>query len=222
MTSFADIEARAFERHGGRDAVEAELPTPRTAAELTALGVDRYLSEMTRRIFCSGFVWKVVEAKWPDFEEAFHGFDPGRIAMMPDEELDSLMSDKRIIRHGAKIKAVQENALFLLDLEREHGGAGRFFADWPSSNIVDLWTFMKKRGSRLGGNTGQYFLRFVGKDTFLLSNDVVTVLKSRGVVDKMPSSQKAMRQVQDQFNAWAEETGRPLCQLSRIAAMSVG
>jgi hypothetical protein len=31
-----------------------------------------------------------------------------------------------------------------------------------------------------------------------------------------------MRQVQDQFNAWARETGLPLTHLSRICSMSVG
>lgn len=220
--SFAEIEARAWEKHGGREAVEAMLPQPKSSSELAAVPIDRYLAEMARRIFCSGFVWKVVDAKWPGFEEAFHGFDPGYIAMMPDEELDSLLSDKRIIRHGTKIRAVQENAVFLLDLQREHGSAAQFFADWPVEDIVGLWTLLKKRGSRLGGNTGQYFLRFIGKDTFILSRDVVAVLMRTGVIDKAPTSQKALGQVQDQFNEWRQETGRPLCQLSRLAALSVG
>lgn len=222
MTTIAEIEKQAWDKHGGRDAVEDLLPEPRSAEELAALGVDRYLAEMARRIFCAGFVWKVVEAKWPDFEEAFHGFDPGYLAMMPDEELDSLLSDKRVIRHGAKIKAVRDNAIFLMDLQREHGSASRFFADWPVDDIIGLWAVLKKKGSRLGGNTGPYFLRFIGKDTFILSPDVVTVLIRAGVVDKAPTSQKALRQVQAQFNDWSAETGRPLCQLSRLLALSVG
>ena len=37
---------------------------------------------MTRAIFQSGFSWKVIEAKWPGFEEAFDGFD---VAVRPGD-----------------------------------------------------------------------------------------------------------------------------------------
>ena len=44
---------------------------------------------MTKCIFRSGFVWKIVENKWPHFEAAFHGFDVTRCAMLSDEELEA-------------------------------------------------------------------------------------------------------------------------------------
>ena len=79
---------------------------------------------------------------------------------------------------------------------------------------------MKKEGSRLGGHTGQYFLRFVGKDTFLFSKDVVAVLIEEGVVDKEPTSKSGLQAVQLKFNEWREETGLPYSHLSRIMAAS--
>jgi len=85
--------------------------------------------------------------------------------------------------------------------------------------LLDL---MKKQGSRLGGNTGQYALRFIGKDGFILSADVTNALMREGVVAKIPSSKKDMAAVQGAFNQWHEETGRPYSHLSRILAMSVG
>jgi hypothetical protein len=37
-----------------------------------------------------------------------------------------------------------------------------------------------------------------------------------------PSSKKELKKIQDQFNAWAQETGLPFTHLSRICAMSIG
>ena len=51
--------------------------------------------------------------------------------------------------------------------------------------------------------------------------DVVKVLKDTGVIDKDPTSKKALAAVQDAFNGWRDETGLPFCQLSMIAACSV-
>ena len=62
----------------------------------------------------------------------------------------------------------------------------------------------------------------VGKDTFVLTADVVQGLIDAGVVAKTPTAKPRQGKVQAAFNAWAEETGRPLCQLSRILAFSVG
>ena len=50
---------------------------------------------------------------------------------------------------------------------------------------------MKRRGNRLGGNTGQYALRFLGKDSFIMGRDVVTGLELAGVVDGPVTSKRA-------------------------------
>jgi len=50
------------------------------------------------------------------------------------------------------------------DIAREHGGFGAFLAAWPAEDQVGLMALLAARGARLGGATGQYFLRFVGFD----------------------------------------------------------
>lgn len=223
MASFQRIYDRAAKRKGGAAALEKLVADakPKSRAALKKLGDDRYLAEMTKRIFQAGFVWRVVEQKWPDFEAAFKGFHPGRMALLSDEDLDVLGRDTRIIRHAAKIAAVRHNAIFVTDLAKEHGSAAAFFADWPSEDIVSLWAVLKKRGARLGGYTGPYFLRFMGKDSFLLSPDVSAALIRAKVVDKAPTGKADLAKAQAAFNAWKEETGRPLTQLSRILACSI-
>ena len=53
-------------------------------------------------------------------EAAFDGFDVHRCAMASDEDLDRLLSDTRVVRNGAKIRSVRENAAFLLDPDGHH------------------------------------------------------------------------------------------------------
>jgi len=169
---------------------------------------------MTRCVFRSGFVWKVIEYKWPGFEAAFGGFDVTGCAMLGEEDPERLAADERIVRHAAKIRSVPRNAAFILDVRREHGGFGAFLAGWPGSDIVGLWDELKRRGDRLGGQTGRFFLRMVGKDTPVLSRDVVAALRGQGVIDKEPTSRKALARVQEAFDVWREESGRDLCQIS--------
>ncbi len=199
------------------------LPKSKTPAQLRKIPDDRWLAEMTKRVFCSGFVWRVIDAKWPHFEKAFKGFKPEAVARLPDEALEKLASNKDIVRNYKKIVSVRENAWFVLEIAREHNGFGRFIADWPEQNIVGLWQVLKKRGSRLGGHTGQYFLRFMGKDTFILSPDVLACLKHHGLIETVnPTSKRDLDIIQQCFNHWRQETGFSLAELSRIAACSVG
>jgi len=221
--SFKTIRARAEKRKGGPKALERLLPKKPNASALAKLSDDRILSEMTQRVFSAGFAWSVIENKWPGFEDAFLGFEPAKLTFQPDEFWDRLMSDTRIVRNGAKILSVRENAAFVQAIAGEHGSFGRFLAKWPSSDEIGLLDLLAKRGSRLGGNTGQMFLRFVGWDGFVTSQDVVACLRDAGldIADEV-KSKGDLAKVQAQFNAWAEETGLPSTQLSRICAMSVG
>jgi hypothetical protein len=61
----------------------------------------------------------------------------------------------------------------------------------------------------------------VGKDTFIFTHSVSAALKRWGVADAPPKNRKDRAAVQSNFNAWAAETGRPLCQLSLILAASI-
>jgi len=221
LSPFAEIFAVAAGRKGGAAAFEATLPTLKSAAELAAIPDDRWLAGMTRAIFQAGFSWTVIENKWPGFEAAFWGFDVGRCAMMSDDDLDALLKDTRIVRNGAKIRTVAENAAFLQSLAAEHGSAGKAFADWPPEDFVGLMLLLKKNASHLGGTSAQYFLRQMGVDGFVLSRDVVRALIREGVVDKAPTSQRDLARVQEAFNQWHTESGRPLGAISRTLACSV-
>jgi 3-methyladenine DNA glycosylase Tag len=219
LLPFAEILDAARVRHSAAG-IEARLPRPQAPEELRAIPDDRYLSQMSLRIFRAGLKHSIVDAKWPVFEEVFYGFDPRRVRAMPDEALDALLGDARLIRHGGKIRAVRDNAATMLDIAAAHGGVGRWLADWPSAEIIGLWDALAKRYSQMGGNSGPTFLRMVGKDTFILSPSVIAALKHWGVV-AAPKNRQDRAAVQACFNAWAAETNRPLCQISMILACSI-
>jgi len=217
--SFAPILEAARTRLGAA-ALEARLTQPRSPVELKALTDDRYLSQMSLRIFRAGLKHSLVDAKWPAFEEVFEGFEPRRARAMSDEALEALLGDRRLIRHWGKLKSVRDNAAAMIGVAEENGSFGALLADWPGTDIVALWEALAKRFSQMGGNSGPTFLRMVGKDTFILTYAVTAALKHWGAVDAPPKNRKDRAATQSCFNAWAAETGRPLCQLSLILAAS--
>jgi 3-methyladenine DNA glycosylase Tag len=223
MISFDAIRARAEARKGGAAALARLLPPKPNPKTLAALKDDRALAEMAKRVFSAGFAWSVIEAKWPGFEEAFQNFEPARLAFEPDEFWEGLTKDARIVRNAAKIVSVRANARFVRDVAKEHGSFGAFLAAWPSSDEVGLLELLAKRGDRLGGNTGQMLLRFLGWDGFVTSKDVVASLRDAGLdLGEEVKSKRDLKLVQEQFNAWAKETSLPYSHLSRICAWSIG
>ena len=211
----------ALRRKGSIQELEASLPQPLDAAALEARPDGRYLSLMTQRIFRAGLRHAMVDARWPAFEEAFWGFDPEKMVLLSAEHIEKHMQNKALIRHLGKLRSIPHNAQLILDIRKEHGSFGRFLAQWPSSDIVGLWFVLRKRGQQLGGYSTPGFLRMAGKDTFLITTDVVAALVAHGVIDRNPTSQGALRDVQAAFNHLQKQSGRPLCQLSAMLAWTV-
>lgn len=203
-------------------AMETFLPKALTAEELKQKGDDRYLSAMSRRVFQAGMQHAMVDAKWPAFEEAFWGFVPEKMVMLSPEQIEGYLKNDRIIRHYTKLQTIPQNARFILDIRQEHGCSfGEFIADWPSADIIGLWRLLAKRGARLGGRSAAGFLRLVGKDTFLLTSDVVARLIAAGIIHHEPTSQRDKQIVQDAFNKLQQSSGKSLCQLSAMLSLSI-
>lgn len=222
MEKFTSIYERAAERKGGKKALQTLLPKETNEKLLVALPDRDYLAAMTKKIFQSGFIWRVVENKWDGFEEVFWGFEPYKLELASDDQIERMAQDKRIIRNFTKVKSVRENAYFVKEISGRHDGFGKFIAEWPQDEITQLWLYLKKYGCRLGGNTGPYFLRAMGKDTFLLTRDIVSYLIGQGLVERHPNSQRDLKLVQATFNDWQQQSGLSMAELSKIVACSIG
>jgi 3-methyladenine DNA glycosylase Tag len=222
LEPYTALYHRACERKGGEAALESLLGQPLSAAEISQIPNDRFLASFTQKVFQSGFVWRVVRDKWPNFERLFFEFNIEKVLLMPDEMLEQKAQDPAIIRNYNKVRTIRENALMIDDVSREHGSFGNFVATFDNTNITDLWLFLKKRGMRLGGNTGPYSLRFLGVDTFLLTNDVTGYFMQRGIISGSATSKRSLKAIQDCFSQLRNESGRSLQELSQIISYGVG
>jgi len=222
LEAFDSLYQRAAERKGGEKALNELLGPASDQQALTQLGDDRILSAFTKKVFQSGFVWRVVENKWPDFEEVFFGFDIEKILMMPEEMLERKAQDPKIIRNFNKVKTIKANAQMMFEEQQNGHSFAEFIAHWPSENITGLWQYLKKHGQRLGGNTGPYALRTIGKDTFILSRDVEAYFRAHDIISGGVQTKASLNAIQNSFGQWQEQSGMALSQLSRLVAFATG
>jgi len=224
LESVAQLFARAANRKGGEQALQQLLgePEPANNQALAQLSDDRILSEFTKKVFQSGFVLRVVENKWADFEESFFNFDIEKILMMPEEMLERKAADPKIIRNYNKVKTIVANAQMIFEQAKAGQTFAQFIAQWPSDDIIGLWAYLKNHGARLGGNTGPYALRTLGKDTFLLTRDIEAYFRAHKIIDGGLQSKKSLQAIQQSFNKWQQQCDYSLTQLSRLVAFATG
>jgi DNA-3-methyladenine glycosylase I len=84
-------------------------------------GDNGYFEELTRAIFQAGFSWQVIQDKWPNFQQAFDGFDVATVAGYGEPDVERLANDRGIVRNRRKIEATIHNARQMWDLIREYG-----------------------------------------------------------------------------------------------------
>lgn len=95
--------------------------------------------------FQSGLSWATILRRREGFRCAFTHFDPDVVARFGPDDIDRLLTDKRIIRHRGKIEATIANARATLALRvanrlGAHGDLG------PGATLADLvWSYRPAR-----------------------------------------------------------------------------
>ncbi|SLJ99417.1 DNA-3-methyladenine glycosylase I [Enterobacter sp. NFR05] len=136
----------------------------------------------------AGLSWITVLKKRENYRNAFHQFDPEKVAAMGPEDVERLMLDAGIIRHRGKIEAIIGNARALLAMEQNGEPFAPFvwsfvenepqvtraatLGDIPTSTPASdaLSKALKKRGFKFVGTTICYsFMQACG-----LVNDHIT------------------------------------------------
>lgn len=116
---------------------------------------------MARVMFQTGISWRVVDAKWSGIREAFHDFDPGRVAKFRSKDIDRLMGDTRVIRNKKKLEAIASNAGRMIELDAEYKGFKRYL-----DSLGDFEATKKeihKQFAFMGDSGTWYFLWMVGR-----------------------------------------------------------
>jgi 3-methyladenine DNA glycosylase Tag len=132
--------------------------SPGAPDKITPKALGDYLEVMTKAVFQSGMSWRVIEAKWDGFREAFEGFDAEKVAGFGPDDVDRLAQDTRIVRNRRKIEATVDNAVEMVALDREHNGFRNYLRSHPSfeETVADL-----RRHFRFLGDTGAYYFLYV-------------------------------------------------------------
>lgn len=93
----------------------------------------------------AGLSWETILKRREGYRQAFHQFDPTRVANMTDEDLEDLMHCEEIIRNRLKIYSARQNARVFLDIQQEFGSfdayVWRFVQGKP---IVNQWKALKE------------------------------------------------------------------------------
>lgn len=80
-----------------------------------------YFEKITQAVFQAGFSWEVIRQKWPNFQQAFAGFEVPKVAAFTELDVERLVEDKGIVRNGRKIQATIHNARICQAKIAQHG-----------------------------------------------------------------------------------------------------
>ena len=128
----------------------------------------------------AGLSWSTILKKRESYRDAFHGFDPARVAKIGARERSTLMKNEGIVRNRLKIESTVTNAQAFLAVQNEFGDFDRYLwrfvggrplqnrrrggdvpATTPESDALSR--DLKKRGFRFVGSTIMYaFMQATG------------------------------------------------------------
>lgn len=129
----------------------------------------------------AGLSWETILKRRAGYRNAFHHFDPLKVAQMSDDTLNSLLQNKEIIRNRLKIFAARQNARVFLKIQAEFGSFDKYIWNfvhykpiinhWKEKKEVPVKTSLsdalskdlKKRGMSFVGSTIIYaYMQAIG------------------------------------------------------------
>jgi DNA-3-methyladenine glycosylase I len=95
--------------------------------------------------FQAGLSWRTVLHKREAFRRVFYGFDPLKVARMPDAAKARALEDKAIIRNRLKIEATVKNARAFLRLQEAKGSFDVFIWGFTDGRTIhNSWKTMEQ------------------------------------------------------------------------------
>jgi DNA-3-methyladenine glycosylase I len=109
--------------------------------------------------FQSGLAWITILRKREAFRAAFVGFDPERVALFGERDVERLLGDAGIVRHRGKIEATIANARATLALRDSATPLAELmweYRDRDEAGAAELSKRLKAAGFRFVGPTTVY------------------------------------------------------------------
>jgi DNA-3-methyladenine glycosylase I len=88
----------------------------------------------------AGLSWSTILNKRAGYRRAFADFDVAAVARFGADDVARLLADTGIVRNRAKVASAITNAQATLDVQRRHGGLGRYLWSFVGDRpIVNRW-----------------------------------------------------------------------------------
>ncbi len=81
----------------------------------------------------AGLSWRTILRKREGYRRLFKNFNPKRVAMMTEDEVEQLMVDASIVRNRLKIRATIQNAQRFLEVQKEFGTFNTYLQGWQKN-----------------------------------------------------------------------------------------
>ncbi|MGE1062306.1 DNA-3-methyladenine glycosylase I [Megasphaera paucivorans] len=98
---------------------------------------ERYIFEMLSLEGAqAGLSWITILSKRNAYRAAFHDFDIQRCAEMNNDELERIITDYGIVKNRKKVYSVRQNALAVIQIQKEYGSFSSYLWDYTDNHII--------------------------------------------------------------------------------------
>ena len=89
----------------------------------------------------AGLSWSIVLSKREEYKKAFRDFDIEYCSQLSEENLENVRQKYNVIKNSAKLKAIRNNALAVLDIKQEFGSFSDFLWQYVGFKpIINSWS----------------------------------------------------------------------------------
>ena len=78
----------------------------------------------------AGLSWSTILKKRESYREAFADFNPEKVALFDESDVERLMQNEGIVRYDKKIRSAIKNANAFLDVQKEFGSFDKYIWDF--------------------------------------------------------------------------------------------
>lgn len=117
----------------------------------------------------AGLSWSTILKKREGYRHNFAQFDPEKVALFTDAQVETILQDTSIVRNRLKVQAAVHNARRFLEVQREFGSFDAYIWSFVNNQpIVNHWTSPKevpattKESDALSKNLIKRGFKFVG------------------------------------------------------------
>ena len=88
----------------------------------------------------AGLSWITILKKRENYQKAFDGFDPVKVALYDDKKIEELLTNEGIVRNRLKINSVITNAKLFLEIQKQYGSFDKFIWSYVDNKpVVGHW-----------------------------------------------------------------------------------